>query len=318
MNLHTLQLNVTTSGTPIQVTAQDVDPTQPVTVKAKTSNTGSITIGDSSANALNSGTGWYKLAPGHEITIKGITNTNQLWIDSTVSGEGIEVFVGAEASTRLQTQSTGNAASGSTDSGNPVKVGGVYNSTLPTLANGQRGDVQLDTKGSTHVALYGADQGSGVNAIVDNSDGVAVQGSANRLAAVARSTVFNGSTWDRARGNQEISILTSGARTTTQTSADQTNYNAKGIHVTLDVTTAGTGSITVDIQGKDAVSGKYYSILTGAAVTTVTTNVYKIYPGLTASPNAVANDILPRTWRIVVTANNGNSITYSVGATLIV
>lgn len=37
----------------------------------------------------------------------------------------------------------GNVASGATDSGNPVKVGGVYNTALPTLTNGQRGDIQL-------------------------------------------------------------------------------------------------------------------------------------------------------------------------------
>jgi hypothetical protein len=40
----------------------------------------------------------------------------------------------------------GNVASGATDSGNPVKVGGVYNSTEPTLTTGQRGDLQLDNR----------------------------------------------------------------------------------------------------------------------------------------------------------------------------
>lgn len=42
---------------------------------------------------------------------------------------------------------TGSAASGATDSGNPIKVGGVNNTSLPTLTNGQRGDLQLDTNG---------------------------------------------------------------------------------------------------------------------------------------------------------------------------
>lgn len=41
--------------------------------------------------------------------------------------------------------STGNAPSGSADFGNPVKIGGIYNSTPPTLSDGQRGDVQLDS-----------------------------------------------------------------------------------------------------------------------------------------------------------------------------
>lgn len=40
----------------------------------------------------------------------------------------------------------GNAASGATDSGDPVKVGGIFNTTLPTITNGQRGDLQLDNR----------------------------------------------------------------------------------------------------------------------------------------------------------------------------
>jgi hypothetical protein len=40
--------------------------------------------------------------------------------------------------------SGGNVASGATDSGNPVKVGGVYKVVPPVLTDGQRGDLQLD------------------------------------------------------------------------------------------------------------------------------------------------------------------------------
>jgi hypothetical protein len=42
-------------------------------------------------------------------------------------------------------QVVGNTAAGSADSGNGVKVSGVYNSTLPSLSSGQRGDLQLDS-----------------------------------------------------------------------------------------------------------------------------------------------------------------------------
>lgn len=47
----------------------------------------------------------------------------------------------------------GNVASGATDSGNPVKTGGVYNTSAPTLTNGQRGDTQMDTNANTLVTL---------------------------------------------------------------------------------------------------------------------------------------------------------------------
>ena len=48
---------------------------------------------------------------------------------------------------------TGNVAAGATDSGPPVKVGGKYNSTLPTLTDGQRGDAQLDSRAQQLVNL---------------------------------------------------------------------------------------------------------------------------------------------------------------------
>lgn len=47
----------------------------------------------------------------------------------------------------------GNIASAATDSGNPVKVGGVYLTAAPTFTNGQRGDLQLDANGNLKVSL---------------------------------------------------------------------------------------------------------------------------------------------------------------------
>lgn len=46
----------------------------------------------------------------------------------------------------------GNVAAGATDSGNPVKVGGKFNTALPTLTNGQRGDLQLDASSRQIIA----------------------------------------------------------------------------------------------------------------------------------------------------------------------
>mgnify|MGYP000488087987 CR=1 FL=1 len=119
--------------------------------------------------------------------------------------------------------------------------------------------------------------------------------------------------------NQNIDVieLPSLSRTTTQTGRDTINSYHRGLYVVLDMTTVGTGSVTLTIQGKDIASGKYYTILAGAAVTTNSTNIYKVYPGMTAAANAASNDILPSTFRILVTANNGNAAVYSVGYTKI-
>jgi hypothetical protein len=47
----------------------------------------------------------------------------------------------------------GGAASGSPAVGNPVQVGGVFNSTAPTLADGDVGALQLNSKGDLSVTL---------------------------------------------------------------------------------------------------------------------------------------------------------------------
>lgn len=137
-------------------------------------------------------------------------------------------------------------------------------------------------------------------------------------AATMGPSLYNESNWDRQRNNTDnIAIFASAAHTTTQTSADQTNYNARGVVVVLDMTVVGTGSVTLEIDGKDPVSGKYYAILTGATVTSNSTNVYTVYPSNTVTANVSASTVLPRTWRVKVTANNANSATYSVGAMLV-
>jgi YbbR domain-containing protein len=117
--------------------------------------------------------------------------------------------------------------------------------------------------------------------------------------------------------NADAVFLASAARTTTQTQGDQTNDYRKGIRVVIDITSAGTGSITVSIDAKDLASGKYVPILATAALTTNQTKTMLVYPGAAAVANGSVNDRLPKTWRILVTANNANAMTYSVGTQLL-
>jgi len=152
----------------------------------------------------------------------------------------------------------------------------------------------------------------------DNADAVAVA-TLGELLTLARNSLFNGAAWDRARGNTEATVLASAARTTTTNSADQTNYNARGVHVLLNVTAVpGVDTVTLSIQGKDPVSAVYYTLLTGLAVVGTGVNVYKVFPGITAVANGAASDVLPRTWRVAVTHSAATSFTYSVGAALVI
>ena len=122
-----------------------------------------------------------------------------------------------------------------------------------------------------------------------------------------------------ANTSSDHTYLASAAQTTTQTQADQTTSNlVRGIKVVLDVTVNTIGSVTLEIDGKDAASGKYFALVTGVAVVSTGTSIYTVYPGITAVTNAAVSDVLPHTWRIKLTANNANSVTYSVGYTLLV
>lgn len=113
-------------------------------------------------------------------------------------------------------------------------------------------------------------------------------------------------------------MLASAARTTTQTSVDLDSFGCRGILIALDMTNAtALPSVSLSIKGKDKTSGKYYALLAGAAVTTVSTNAYVVYPGVAVSANVAVSNVIPDTFQIVVTANNANSGTYSVGYSLV-
>jgi hypothetical protein len=111
-------------------------------------------------------------------------------------------------------------------------------------------------------------------------------------------------------------LLPSAARTTTQTSRDIRNPGFHWLDVVLDMTAVGTGSVTVTINFKDQASGKYILLLSGAAVTTNSTVNYTIGPTAATTANVSATRSLADVLQVVVTANNANSATYSLGACL--
>jgi hypothetical protein len=102
------------------------------------------------------------------------------------------------------------------------------------------------------------------------------------------------------------------------TSPNYANKGCRGIVFVVVTTVIGTGSITLSINGYDRASNTSYLLLAGAAVVTNTTNRYTVYPTGTAAANVFAIDILPELWNFVVTANNTNAATYSVGASTLV
>ena len=116
-----------------------------------------------------------------------------------------------------------------------------------------------------------------------------------------------------------VTVFASAARTaTTNSDTYQNAVGHRGLHLVIDATaSAATPSVVFTIQGYSPLGDDYYTILASAAVTGAGTTVLRVYPGLTAAANTVANDVLPSLWRVNATAADADSLTYSVSASLL-
>lgn len=222
--------------------------------------------------------------------------------------------------------SVGNVASGAADSGAPVKVGGRVSTTSPANAiTGDRKDAWLGAGGQLIV-------GTIANTGTDGSTASHFLDPSGTLVLPPAAALYNGTNWDRRRNNHEATLLASAARTATTNSPDQTNYNGRGIHVSIDVTVEGPATLAIKIQGKHSVGGTYYDIVDFGTVYTAATDApgpktVSLYPGiLTADHVGVGagvsgtigkSAVLPRTWRAVVTHADATTCTYSLSAVTI-
>jgi hypothetical protein len=141
-------------------------------------------------------------------------------------------------------------------------------------------------------------------------------------AAVAP-MLYNGSTQDRQRGNTESTLLSSAARTATTASALQTNHNARGALIIMNVTAAsGTGGLQCRLLGSDALSGAVFQVAAlPTAVTATGVYCYEFYPGIGAAGGGVVQRtscVVPRTWQAQVIHGDASSYTYSLTHSLIV
>lgn len=130
--------------------------------------------------------------------------------------------------------------------------------------------------------------------------------------------LFNGTTWDRARGNFTVATGDTGAKTTTFNGATQTNYNARGALITILMGAVTGTSPTCAPQLQWSPDGGTTWINYGPAMTNITAtgnHSFFVYPtnfsqtaGATpanlttgATQTVAINSVLPRTWRILYT-----------------
>lgn len=126
----------------------------------------------------------------------------------------------------------GNVASGSTDSGSPVKLGGKYNSTLPTFTDGQRGDIQIGTKGSLATSIRPANSTVDLAFTSNSSDTIGTNATGNSIQTVPFNLLFNGTSWDRLRAaNSTANTTGTGLLGVGNLGFDGTNWQSIGATV---------------------------------------------------------------------------------------
>lgn len=240
------------------------------------------------------------------------------------------VYDGATWTASLEAVS-GAVAAGTTDSGNPVKVGGIASSpTTPiAVASGQRVNEIFDLYGrpQTTIAANNGTVGSDAVAIVVFPFEAGSQNVSGARSLAVANSVFNGTAWDRLRNNVASTGLASAARTASTPTSDQTNYNGRGAKIFLDITGTpnNTETLQLTLEEKDPVSGKYVQIAAFTALTasalgaspTTETYIYEIGAGIAETIAVAKHEIqallLSRTWRVNVLHSAAGSWAYSVG-----
>lgn len=122
------------------------------------------------------------------------------------------------------------------------------------------------------------------------------------------------------QNSDETMVSLSAQAAATVNSPDHINCTGRGIIVVVDLTTMTSASVTVTIQGKDVASGKYYTLLAGAAKTSTGTTEMLVYPSAAATTNVSANSPVPLIWRVSVAVadNSGTAaVTGTIGASVI-
>ena len=117
----------------------------------------------------------------------------------------------------------------------------------------------------------------------------------------------------QAEVNYHATLLSSASRTATILTDGQHNLRARGVIVSVNVSSAGTGSITATIQRYEPSTGTWVDMLASVAISTAVRTELTIYPGFTPAANVTATAVLPRLWRVSITHGNANAMTYSVG-----
>jgi hypothetical protein len=125
--------------------------------------------------------------------------------------------------------------------------------------------------------------------------------------------LFNGTTWDRARGmSGNLTTGDTGAKTATGNGATVANVGNKGVQVLISMgaVTGTTPTAVLKLQGSTDGGTSWYDIPGATTASLTATGLYGItvYPGIVATAattttgtTATVSMVMPRTWRVVWT-----------------
>lgn len=148
-----------------------------------TGSGGTFPVTQSTSPWIVAGGGTAGSAATGVVTVQGIASGTVIPISSTSTNTITAVLSGATG---------GGGASGTADAGNPVKIGGKYNSTPVTFTDGNRTDLQMDVNG--YIKTNCATGCSGGTSDVD--DGTIASGQTTGLS-LGLNQVFDGTNWKR-------------------------------------------------------------------------------------------------------------------------
>jgi len=167
---------------------------------------------------------------------------------------------------------TGDVAAGSADSGAPQKIGGLVNTTAPAaLATGVRVDAWSSANGAM---MVGAVRVTGSDAMPNNAlmSFADPAGTGLRGHATA-SYIFNGTSWDRQRGDTNGAYMVSKGSAgiaTAQVSVGTTATQivaARAARGSVKITNLGTTDVFIGVAGVTSTTGDLLPGTKGASIT---------------------------------------------------
>lgn len=118
--------------------------------------------------------------------------------------------------------------------------------------------------------------------------------------------------------NTSLEVLPIAARTAETASSVFRNRHHRGVRVHFNCTLdPGTAAVVATVQGKDTITGEYYTLLASASIAATGDTYLLVYPGAAVTSNVSVNQPLPPYWRVLVTVNDTESLTYGITAELL-